>query len=360
MRAIVVAGGTGGHIYPALAIINKINEEEKSEILYIGTSDRMEKDIVPKLGIKFIGLEMKGFNRKKLLSNFSVMVKTFKAYKEAKKIVKEFDPDIVIGAGGYITVPVLYAAHKLGYKTLVHEQNSIPGMSNKFLSNFVDKVCLSFPKSQQYFKKNTIFTGNPRSEEINSVKAISKSEFGFKKNSRLVVFVMGSLGSTTITNKLMEMIPSFKDKNYQVLIITGKAYYDSFKEIDVPSNVKLVPFLDNLINLMKDVDLLVSRAGASTISEITAIGLPTILVPSPYVTHNHQYLNAKDLEDIGACKIVEEKDFDSIHLIPVIDSIMSDENLYKNMSDNSFKFGVRDSATRIYEEIRKLIGDKYE
>ena len=359
MRVIVVAGGTGGHIYPALAIINKIKEKnKKSEILYIGTSDRMEKDIVPKMGIDFVGLEMKGFNRKNMFKNISVSFKTFKSYKKAKSIIKEFNPDIVVGAGGYVTVPVLYAAHKLGYKTLVHEQNSIPGMSNKFLSNFVDKICLSFPKSSKYFKEGkSVFTGNPRSEEINNVEMFSRSELGFKRSSKLVVFVMGSLGSTTITNRLIEMIPNFKSKKYQVLIITGKAYYDCFKDVDVPSNVKIVPFLDNLINLMKDTDLLVSRAGASTISEITAIGLPTILVPSPYVTHNHQYLNAKDLEDVGACKIVEESDFNSEKLIPVIDNIISDKKLYKSMSDNSFGFGVRDSATRIYEEIRKLIGE---
>ena len=359
MRVIVVAGGTGGHIYPALAIINKIKDREpNSEILYIGTSDRMEKDIVPKMGIDFVGLEMKGFNRKNIFKNFSVVAKTLKAYKKAKSIIKEFNPDIVIGAGGYITAPVLYAAHKLGYKTLVHEQNSIPGMSNKFLSNFVDRVCLSFPKSSKYFKEGkTVFTGNPRSEEINDVDIFSRSELGFKRSSKLVVFVMGSLGSTTITERLKEMIPNFENKKYQVLIITGKSYYDSFNNIDIPSNVRLVPFLDNLINLMKDTDLLVSRAGASTISEITAIGLPAILVPSPYVTHNHQYLNAKDLEDAKACKIVEEKDFNSDSLIPVIDSIINDKNIYKNMSDNSFKFGVRDSATRIYEEVRKLIGE---
>ena len=301
---------------------------------------------------------MKGFNRKNVFKNFSVVVKTLKAYKKAKSIIKEFNPDVVIGAGGYITAPVLYAAHKLGYKTLVHEQNSIPGMSNKFLSNFVDRVCLSFPKSSKYFKEGkTVFTGNPRSEEINNVEIFSRSELGFKRSSKLVVFVMGSLGSTTITNRLMEMIPNFKGKRYQVLIITGKAYYDCFKDVDVPSNVKLVPFLDNLINLMKDTDLLVSRAGASTISEITAIGLPAVLVPSPYVTHNHQYLNAKDLEDAGACKIVEEKDFNNDVLISVIDNIIGNKKTYKSMSDNSFKFGVRDSATRIYEEVRKLIGE---
>lgn len=358
MRIIVVAGGTGGHIYPALAIINKIKEKEKnSEVLYIGTSDRMEKDIVPKLGIDFVGLEMAGFNRKNILANFSVLVKVKKAYSKSKQLIKEFNPDIVIGAGGYITAPVLYAAHNLKYKTVIHEQNSIPGMSNKFLSKFVDKVFLSFPGSSKYFpKEKTIFTGNPRSEEIVDVKKESKETLGFNKNNKLVVFVMGSLGSTTMTKKIKEMIPNFKDKNYQVLIVTGKSYFDSYKEINLPDNVKLVPFLDNLINLMKDTDLIISRAGASTIAEITAIGLPAILVPSPYVTHNHQYLNAKELEDIGACKLIEEENFNSDSIISSIDEIINDKVLYNKMKNSSKNFGVLDSATKIYKEIKKLIG----
>ena len=362
MKAIVVAGGTGGHIYPALAIIDKIYEKEpNSEILYIGTSDRMEKDIVPQRGIEFIGLEMKGFNRKNPFKNFSVVLKTTKAYRKAKKIIKKFNPDIVIGAGGYITAPVLYAAHRLGYKTLVHEQNSIPGMSNKFLGNFANTLCISFPESKKYFKNdNIVYTGNPRSEEITKVEKVSRKKYKFSKNKKLVVIVMGSLGSTTITNKLKEMIPNFKDKDYQVLIVTGNAYYNDYNNVDIPDNVKLVPFLDNLINLMKDSDLLVSRAGASTIAEITSIGIPSILVPSPYVTHNHQYLNAKELEDKKACIILEEDNFDSNNLIELIDKVLNDKDLYKELSINSYKFGVRDSALKIYNEIRKLLGEDNE
>ena len=360
MRAIVVAGGTGGHIYPALAIIDKIYEKEPdSEILYIGTSDRMEKDIVPQRGIDFVGLEMKGFDRKNPFKNISVIIKTMKAYRKAKKIIKKFNPDIVIGAGGYITAPVLYAAHRLGYKTLVHEQNSIPGMSNKFLGNFANTLCLSFEESKKYFKDaNCVYTGNPRSEEITKVKKVSKTKFGFSKNKKLIVIVMGSLGSTTITNKLKEMIPNFKDKDYQVLIVTGNSYYNSYNNVDVSDNVKLVPFLDDLINLMKDTDLLVSRAGASTIAEITSIGIPSILVPSPYVTHNHQYLNAKELENKKACLILEENNFNTDNLIPMIDKVIKDKKLYKELSDNSYKFGVRDSSLRIYKEIRKLLGEE--
>ena len=358
MKVIVSAGGTGGHIYPALAIINKIKEEEKdSEILYIGTTDRMEKDIIPKLNIPFVGIEMSGLSRKNVFSNASVLKKFFRAVKKAEEEIKKFKPDIVIGAGGYITAPVLYAAHKLKVPTLIHEQNSVPGVSNKFISSFTDKICVSLPNSVNLFpKKKTVYTGNPRSEEIISVKKKTKKSLGFDENKKLVVFVMGSLGSTTMTGKLKELIPEFSNKSYQVLVITGKSYFDNYKDIDLSDNVKIVPFMEDLINLLKDSDLIVSRAGASTIAEITAIGLPAILVPSPYVTNNHQYKNAKELEDNGACVIVEEKDFSKDTIIREIDKIFDDKESYLKMVENSKKLGIEDSATKIYEEARKIIG----
>lgn len=359
MKAIVVAGGTGGHIYPAVAIINKIKEMEKnSKILYIGTTDRMEKDIIPKMGIDFVGIPMRGLNRKKIFSNFKVVGMYMAALSKAKKIIKDFDPDIVIGAGGYISAPVLYEAKKLGYKCVIHEQNSIPGLSNKFLSRIVDKVCVSLPDSIKYFDKNkVVYTGNPRSEEIATVLKRSKSDLGFTANRKLVVIVMGSLGSSTMTLKIKELIPKFRDKNYQVLIVTGNGYFNQYKDVDTPSNVKIVPFLNDFISVLKDSDLIVSRAGASTISEITSIGLPSILVPSPYVTGNHQYMNAKELETNGACVLIEEKNFSSDKIISEIDKLFNNKIIYDKMKRDSRKLGVSDSATRIYKEIRKLIGE---
>lgn len=358
MRAIVVAGGTGGHIYPAIAIINKIKEkEENSEFLYIGTTDRMEKDIVPKLGIPYVGLEVVGLNRKNLFKNINVFKKYNKAISDAKREIKKFNPDVVIGVGGYITLPVLTAANKLGYKTIIHEQNSIPGLSNKMLARFADAVCVSLPNSLKLFKnKNVVYTGNPRSEEIIDVKKVTKKSLGLDSTKKLVIIVMGSLGSLTMTKKLKELIPAFKNKDYQVIVVTGKGYIDDYKDVKAPDNVKLVPFLDNFINVLKDTDLIVSRAGASTIAEITAIGLPAILVPSPYVTHNHQYMNAKELEDLGACTIVTEDEFGKDKLIEEIDKLLYNDNAYDKMAEASKKLGVSDSATKIYEEIRKLIG----
>ena len=159
-----------------------------------------------------------------------------------------------------------------------------------------------------------------------------------------------------MTKKLKELIPAFKNKDYQVIVVTGKGYIDDYKDVKTPDNVKLVPFLDNFINVLKDTDLIVSRAGASTIAEITAIGLPAILVPSPYVTHNHQYMNAKELEDLGACTIVTEDEFGKDKLIEEIDKLLYNDNAYDKMAEASKKLGVSDSATKIYDEIRKLIG----
>lgn len=360
MKVVITAGGTGGHIFPALALISKLKEKDKNvEILYIGTTNRMEKDIIPKEGIPYIGIEMKGLNRKNIFKNIDVMKTYLKAVSKAKAELTKFKPDIVIGFGGYISAPVIYAAHKLKIKTIIHEQNSIPGVSNKFLSRYVDKVLLSFKESIKDFPNDkTIYTGNPRSEQIKDIEKINKTTLGFKKDKALIIIVMGSLGSLTMTKKLKETLPLFKNKDYQVLLITGKDYYDDYKDIKLSSNVKIVPFYNNLIGLMKDTDLIVTRSGASTIAELTSIGLPAIMVPSPYVTNNHQYVNAKSLEDDGACIILKEEDFDKNSLVDLLDKTINDKKKLNSMRSTLLKRGVTDSATRIYEEIIKLVRDE--
>ena len=360
MKVVITAGGTGGHIFPALALISKLKEKDKNvEILYIGTTNRMEKDIIPKEEIPYIGIEMKGLNRKNIFKNIDVMKTYLKAVSKAKAELTKFKPDIVIGFGGYISAPVIYAAHKLKIKTIIHEQNSIPGVSNKFLSRYVDKVLVSFKESIKDFPNDkTVYTGNPRSEQIKDIEKIDKTTLGFKKDKALIIIVMGSLGSLTMTKKLKETLPLFKNKDYQVLLITGKDYYDEYKDIKLSSNVKIVPFYNNLIGLMKDADLIVTRSGASTIAEITSIGLPAIMVPSPYVTNNHQYVNAKSLEDDGACIILKEEDFDKNSLVDLLDKTINDKKKLNSMRSALLKRGVTDSATRIYEEIIKLVRDE--
>lgn len=354
MKIAITAGGTGGHIFPALAIINKIKSHDKnSKFLYFGTTDRMEKDIIPEKGIPYIGIQMKGLNRKNILKNITVLKIYLAAIKKAEVELKKFKPDIVIGVGGYITAPVLVAANHLGIKTIIHEQNSIPGVSNKLLSHFVNKICVSFKESEAYFpKKKTIYTGNPRGEEILSMEKGKREDFGFNHKSKFIILVMGSLGSLTMTKKMKELIPSFKDKDYQVLVVTGKNYYDDYKDVKTPTNVKIVPFYD--AKYMKDADLIITRSGASTIAEVTALLLPSIMIPSPYVTHNHQYKNAKALEDKKACKILEEKDFCKENLLSLIDECFKKE-VYNEMRKNLKEFSCPNSAEAIYKEIMRLV-----
>ena len=353
MRVIISAGGTGGHIYPALSIINKIKEKEPdSEFLYIGTTKRMEATLVPSMGINYVGINVIGL--KKDLSILKAGPLFLLAIHKCKKIIKDFNPDVVIGVGGYITAPVIYSAKKLGYKTVIHEQNGIPGKSNLFLEKYTDKILVSLPGSASYFKGNVKLTGNPRSQEAYFAKPKSKSELGLDKKKKLVLIVMGSLGSTTITNCLLEIIPKFKNKDYEVLIVTGKDYYDKYPT-DLPENVFIVPFMNDLVNLLKNVDVMVTRAGASTIAEILALGVPSILVPSPYVANNHQYVNAKELTDSSAALLLEEKDFNAVNLLKKIDLLLTNDVLYSSIHENAKKLGIITSCDKIYEEIKLLV-----
>ena len=357
MRVIVSAGGTGGHIYPALAIIKKIlKEEPNSEILYIGTHNRMEKDIIPKEGIKYEAIEITGLKRSLSLSNVKTMINFYKSYKKCLKIINDFNPDVVIGAGGYVTAPVIFAAKKLGKKTFIHEQNSVVGLANKFLSKYSDKIGVSFESTLSCFDKNkSILTGNPCSEKALDLEPINKEELGLSKDKKLVLVVMGSLGSKTINEKIVTYLDSFKNKDYEVLFVTGKSFYESVKNLKVSDNVKIVPFIDNLSRVMKVTDVMISRSGASTISEITVLKVPTIFIPSPYVTNNHQYKNAMDLVNKNAALIIEEDKLTNELLINNIDSLINNNEKINNIKNNLENIGIKDSSTRIYNILKDMI-----
>lgn len=357
MRVVISAGGTGGHIYPALAIINKIKKEEpNSEFLYIGTHNRMEKDIVPKHNIPFKSIEVYGFNRKHLLKNFKTIKCLIKAKKECKRIISEFKPDIVIGVGGYVTVPVISAAHSLKIKTFIHEQNSIAGKANLSLSSKVDLIGVSFKSSMNEFpKEKTIFTGNPCSEDALTIKPTPKNEFGLDNNKKLVLIVMGSLGSSKVNEYLISNMKYFDKKNYSVLYVTGNSSYEETIKNKFPTNVKVVPYIENIARIMKNTDLIVTRAGASTLSEIIALNLPSILIPSPYVPNNHQYKNALDIVNNDAGLLIEEKDLKDDILVKTIDNLIDDSKKMNDFKKNLNKLKVDGSATIIYNNIKKLI-----
>ena len=352
MKVVISAGGTGGHIYPALAIINKIKEmEPDSEFLYIGTHNRMEKDIIPKYNIPFEQIEIYGFNRKNMFKNVKAVLCISRAIKRCRKLIKKFNPDIVIGVGGYVSVPVIYSAKKLGYKTFIHEQNSTPGKANKFLEKYTDMIFVSFESSKKYFKtKNIVFTGNPCSEDAIKKEKIDKSMLGLNKNKKLVLFVMGSLGSSKMNNYLYKTMSSFENKDYEILFVTGKDSYEEMSKKTYPKNVKVVPFIDEITRVMKVTDVIVSRAGATTLSEIISLNVPSILVPSPYVPDNHQYKNAMDLVNNNAAILIEEKNLTSELLVNKIDELINNSEKIK---ENLVKLKIDNSATKIYNLIKE-------
>lgn len=360
MKIIVSAGGTGGHIYPALAIINKFRENEKDlEVLYIGTHNRMEKDLIPKRGIPYEELEIYGFSKSNILLDIKNIFLINKATKKCIKIMKEFKPDIVLGIGGYVTYPVISAASKLGIKTFIHEQNSIPGKSNIALQKKADLIGVSFEESMDKFSKargEVFYSGNPCGENALSLEPMDKSLLGLSKDKKLVVIASGSLGSASVNEKMVEYLENVGKEDYEVLYITGKALYDEFvKEHKFSSNVKVVPYVDNLPALLKNTDLIVTRAGASTMSEILSLNLPAIFIPSPYVANNHQYYNAMAIKNAGGGDVIPEKDLTSDVLSNKINEVLYNEKVSSDMKKNLKKLSINNSGELIYSKIKDLI-----
>ncbi len=359
MRVVITAGGTGGHIYPAIAIINKIKQmEPKSEFIYIGTHNRMEKDIIPALGIEYVPIEIYGLSTSiKLMGrNIKNVFLIQKAIKKCVNVMKHFKPDIVIGVGGYVTYPVIVAANKCKIKTFIHEQNSIPGKSNRALAKKVDKIGVSFEDSAKYFDQSkVVFTGNPVSENAIKAEKISKTKYGLHEGKKSVLIFNGSLGSTAVNNKMIDYLKSVGKSDYEVLYITGKSSYSSFLENKFPENVYVVPYVDSLSSLMKDIDIIVSRAGASSVAEIEALRIPAIFIPSPYVANNHQYYNALSIVNSKAGFMIEEKNLNASILNKYIDELLNDENLVEEMKKNLSKLSLDNSSTIIYDEIKKMI-----
>ena len=359
MKVIVSAGGTGGHIYPALAIIDLLKKiDEDLDVLYIGTHNRMEKDIIPKMNIKYEAIEIYGFNKTKVIKNIKNIYLITKAYRKCLKIMKEFKPDLVVGAGGYVTFPVLKAAQKLGIKTFIHEQNSFAGKTNVSLGKKASLIGVSFENSLKDFKdtKGKAFVmGNPCSKRALEMKKIKKSEIGFDDKKPLVVAVAGSLGSESINRTFKSVLTSLNDKDYQFLYITGAKHYDKFIDgLKLSKNVKVVPFFNNLPGLLKDTDVLISRSGASTMSEVIALNVPTIFIPSPYVANNHQYYNAIDLVNKKAALLIEEKNISKEKIFDCIDEVLNNGSSIKNNLKN---IATVNTEKVFIDEVRKLLDE---
>jgi len=356
MKYVITGGGTGGHIYPALAFAKIAKQRDpECKILYIGTETGLEKGIVEQAGFPFKAIHITGFQRKLSFENVKTVYRFLAAVNRSKKILKEFKPDVVLGTGGYVAGPVVYAAHKLKIPSIIHEQNSIPGLTNKFLSKYADKVAISFEDSASSFpKEKVVITGNPRAQEVlghDGEKA--KRALGLKSGKKTVLIFGGSRGAEPINKAVLEMLPFLTKRDFQVLYITGEVHYnkvlDEAKKVGIPANVFIHPFVHNMQEILAGIDLVVSRAGATSIAEFTSLGLASIMIPSPYVTNDHQRKNAEALEMRGAAKVILEKNLTGVKLYETIDSILSNPTRLSLMRERSKEMGIQDAGDRLYE-----------
>lgn len=356
MKVIMTGGGTGGHIYPAIAIADKIKERyPDSEILFVGTEYGLEKNIVPDNGYPIEFITVAGFNRKNLLKNIEVMRKLSKGNKQAKKLMKEFKPDVVIGTGGYVCGPVVRAAHKAGIKAYTHEQNAFPGVTNKLLEKYVDKLFLGFTEAQKYFKhrQKHVLAGNPvRKAFFEADPKESRRKLGLPLNDFVLLVFGGSQGAGRINKAMLSVIEAVNGmEGIQVCMATGKRYYTAIldelqqdRRIELADNIHILEYIGNMEDYLSAADLVISRSGALTVAEVTVCGKAAIFIPSPIVTGNHQYHNAKAVADHGGALILEEKDMDNEKLIAQILKLKNDPDQIRRMSENSKKCAPVDAA----------------
>ncbi|REK76248.1 undecaprenyldiphospho-muramoylpentapeptide beta-N-acetylglucosaminyltransferase [Paenibacillus paeoniae] len=365
MRIVLTGGGTGGHIYPAVAVgKHMLQNDPDTKLLYIGTGKGMESKVVPEQGIPFEAIEITGFRRKLSFENVKTVIRFLKGAQRSKSLLREFKPDVVIGTGGYVCGPVVYAAAKLGIPTFIHEQNAIPGLTNQFLSRYADHVGVSFPESTSQFPraKETSFTGNPcASHVLRAVPGRGLQSLGLAPSTRLALVVGGSRGARALNEAIIEMAPMLNHiGDAQIVFVTGEIYYESTKSRiaeEAPEALKkltLVPYLHNMAEVLKDAALVVSRSGASSLAEITALGLPSILIPSPNVTNNHQEANARSLVSAGAAELLLEKDLSGAALLRLMEELLGDTVRMKAMSSSTTKLAVPDSANRIAAALMQM------
>lgn len=370
MKAIIAAAGTGGHINPGIAIANEIKEKEpNSDIVFIGTDRGLENDLVPRAGYELKTINAHGIERKITFQNFKNLYATFKSIGEAKKILENFKPDVVIGMGGYICVPTVIAAKKLNIPVVLHESNAFPGIAVKLFKKKADKILVGFEDAKKRLDnaENVIVTGNP--VKIKKL-ALTKNEknkvindLGLNSNKPIVLVFGGSQGAKSINKSFIEIIVNKKNKNYQIIWAAGPNQYNEIKKqlaevhlnIDEIENVKIVPYIYNMEEVMNVCDLVVCRSGAMTITEVAVVGKPAIFIPFPFATENHQEYNAKVLENVGAAKIILDKDLNSEILGNTIENIVSDKNKLIQMAMNANKVAMPKVEEKIYEEIKKVI-----
>lgn len=367
LRIVISGGGTGGHIFPAISIADALKKRFPNvELLFVGAENRMEMKRVPDAGYNIIGLPVAGFNRKDLLKNIKVLWKLQKSLRMAKKIIKDFKPHAAVGVGGYASGPLLKVASSNKIPILIQEQNSYPGITNKLLASKANVICVAYEGMEQFFpKEKIILTGNPCRENLTS-KTITREEaiafFGLDPDKKIILIVGGSLGSRTLNRSISKYLDTIAKSDIQIIWQAGELFFhDIFLElqnrIDDAENIHLCSFIDRMDYAYKAADLVISRAGAGAISELSLLGKATILVPSPNVSEDHQTKNAMALVSKNAAIIVKDDQAEE-DLVKIALETVADQEKIKTLSENILKLAQLDSANRIVDELIKIIKDR--
>ena len=370
MKVIIAAAGTAGHINPGIAIANKIKEEEKdSEIIFIGTPRGLENDLVPRAGYKLKTVDAYGLSKKISIDNLKKMYSTFKATKDARKIIQDFKPDIIIGAGGYICGPVVWAGEKEHIPVILHESNAFPGKAIKMLAKKANTVLVSFEEAIEKIPKaqKVVYTGTPVKIQKMNYDSLQKQkileDMKIKNQLPIVLIFGGSQGAQRINEAVIGIIKDNLNSDYQIIWATGPKQFDNIKielsksDIDINNikNTRIIPYIYNMEEIMNIADVIVSRSGAMTITEISNLGKPSILIPLPNVSQNHQLYNAKVLESIGAAKIILNEELEKNILHKKIEEITKDEKLKNSMGEKAHTKSVENAQEKIYSEIKKIV-----
>ena len=361
LKVIISGGGTGGHIFPAVAIANEIKAQHPdAEILFVGALGKMEMEKIPKAGYQIVGLPIAGFNRSNMLANISFPLKLIKSLWKGMRILRTFKPDIAIGVGGFASGPTLRMANMLGIKTLIQEQNSYAGITNKILSKKAEKVCVAYPNMDKFFaKEKIVFTGNPvRNDLINSSikKEDAKAYFGLETDRKTILIVGGSLGALSINKGIANGMQSLLNSDLQIIWQTGKTFIDQAKELVDSLFTKRVfvsDFIYEMDQAYSAADLVVSRAGALSVSELSLEGKASILIPYPFAAEDHQTQNALSLSSQNAAFLVKDTEI-SEKLIDLIIELSENEDKLRILSENIVKFAKPYAAKEIVEEILKI------
>ncbi|NLJ01271.1 MAG: undecaprenyldiphospho-muramoylpentapeptide beta-N-acetylglucosaminyltransferase [Bacteroidales bacterium] len=363
-RVIVSGGGTGGHIFPAISIANAIRERwPESKILFVGAEDRMEMERVPAAGYNIVGLPVAGFNRKRPLKNIAVVMKLLRSMKKAREIIRDFKPDIAVGVGGYASGPILRAAAAKGVPTLIQEQNSYAGVTNRMLAKQASTICVAYEGMERFFpKEKIVLTGNPCRQDLvisEENKEKGHAFFGLDSQKKTILMVGGSLGARTLNESIIKSLPLLAEKSdVQVIWQCGKYYYTEMLQLQaegkIPENVKLLDFVTRMEYAYSVADLVISRAGAGSISEFSLLQKAVILVPSPNVAEDHQTKNAQALVEKDAAVMVSDKLASDV-LFDVALALVRNDEQRQQLSENIGKLAQHDSAERIVDELEKLI-----